>query len=182
MDDATLLEAIGQRRDTSAFEELCRRYATKLRRYVAGRGVGDAESIVQEVMLVVWRRADRFDPGRASVATWLYTIARNRATDALRKRGRPVPDPRDPAFVATQARAPDPAPDAATARHQQIAAIRYAMTHLPAEQRALLNRVYIDGQTIAEAARAMNVPLGTAKSRLRLALASVRNQLSVSHG
>ncbi|KIG16866.1 RNA polymerase sigma-70 factor [Enhygromyxa salina] len=181
MDDTALLEAIAQARDTDAFAELCRRYTGRLCSFVRGRGLDDAESVVQDVMLTIWRRAGTFDPTRAAPATWIFTITRNRSTDLLRKRQRPTPDPRDPAFVTTQATTSTPAPDKAAEQSRQLAAIERAMDELPNDQRELLALVYIQGTTIAEAAKALQIPLGTAKSRIRLALASVRTHLSLEH-
>lgn len=184
MDDVALLDAIGQRRDADAFSELCRRYAGPLASFVSRRGADDAEGVVQDVMLTIWRRADSFDATRASPGTWIFTIARNRTIDLLRKHRRPAPDPRDPAFVVTQANSSVPAPDVAAEQGRRVAAIHGAMGNLPDAQRELLLLVYIEGKTIAEAATSLKLPLGTAKSRIRLALTSIRHHLAPepSHG
>ncbi len=176
MQDTALLSAIAQRRDQDAFDQLCRRYAPRLLVFVRGRGVEDAESIVQEVMLTVWRRAELFDPHRAAPSTWIFTIARNRALDALRRRRRPTPNPLDPAFVAASTTTVE-APDTATDRSRRMAAVRREMAALPTQQQDVMSLVYLECSTIAEAAVQLGIPIGTAKSRLRLALNYLRTRM-----
>jgi RNA polymerase sigma-70 factor (ECF subfamily) len=103
--DVEVLEAIAAG-DRSAFVELFGRYAGRIKGFLmrAGASEADAEEVVQEVMVAIWRRAATFDPERAAPATWIFTIARNRRIDLIRKSRRPEPDPLDPLFQ------PDPEP------------------------------------------------------------------------
>lgn len=176
-DHSRALAAIGERRDRGAFELLCREFAPRLLAFVRARGVGDPEAVVQEVMLTVWRKADTFDPDRASASTWIFTIARNRAIDSLRRTRRPEPDPTDPAFVQVSATTSVQAPDDAAERASRRRALVGAIASLPPDQREVITRVYIHGETFAAAAETLGIAVGTAKSRGRLALATLRTHL-----
>jgi RNA polymerase sigma-70 factor (ECF subfamily) len=128
---------------------------------------------MQEVMLRVWRHAHRYDPDRAAATTWIYSIARNARTDRFRRMGRPEPDPDDPMWVP--AAADDPL-EAASAT-QTAERVRRALATLPPKQRDVMERAYLQGQTMAEIADDLGVPLGTVKSRSRLALTRLRERL-----
>lgn len=171
-DPTELLVAVGRDRDRDAFATLFREIAPKLRRYLLGGGLdgGRADEIVQEVMLTVWRRADTFDPTRASASTWIFTIARNRRIDALRHERRPEIDPRDPALVSPPERSPDAHIDAA----RDQAAVVAALSSLPAEQVRVIEAAYFQDRTLSAIAAGEELPLGTVKSRMRLALQRLR--------
>jgi RNA polymerase sigma factor (sigma-70 family) len=124
-------------------------------------------------MVMVWRRAASFDSRRAAATTWLFTIARNKRIDALRRQRRPEIDLGDPALV------PDPAPGAdepvlANERGRRLAD---ALAALPAEQAALIRLAYFDDRAHSDIAAETQLPLGTVKSRLRLALVKLRRAL-----
>lgn len=178
MDDEATLVSVGQERDPLAFERLCRSYAPRLLSFFRARAVPDPEAATQEVLLKVWRAAGTFDASRGSVSTWLFTIARNRAIDAHRKRRRPTPDPGDPAFVAASGGDRSPlAPDQATERARQNAELARAVDELTTKQREVVELVYWEGLTFTEVAERLGVPSGTAKSRFRLAMAALRKRL-----
>lgn len=172
-DDAALIARIANA-DREAFAALFRRWAGRVKAFLIRSGIGHAEAdeAAQEVMLSVWRRADSFDPTRAGAATWIYAIARNRRVDLLRRR-RPEPDPDDPLF------APDPEPpaDAAAAREGRDAQVRAALEALPADQALVVRLAFYDGLSHAEVAGMIDAPLGTVKSRLRLAMGKIRAAL-----
>ena len=90
----TWMLAVRDRRDRAAFSALFDHFAPRLKGFVmrSGTGSAQAEEIVQDVMLTVWRKAEQFDPARAQVSAWIYKIARNRQIDVIRKEGRPLPD------------------------------------------------------------------------------------------
>jgi RNA polymerase sigma-70 factor (ECF subfamily) len=170
MEDRDLVVAVA-RRDRAAFEELFRRFAPRVKGLlVRSLGPTRAEEVAQDVMLRVWHNAPRYDPSRASPATWIFTIARNARIDAIRRVARAAPDPEDPMWVP----AGEEPPDAAAARRATAERVRSALDELPANQLEVLDRAYLQGQSLSEVAEALSVPLGTVKSRVRLAMERLR--------
>lgn len=169
---SSLIEAIAQRRDTGAFAELFRHFAPRLKAYCmrGGADAATAEEVVQEAMLSVWRRADSFDPARASATTWIFTIVRNRRIDALRRERRPEPDPAE----AADERDPAGGPDAEVAAAQVRDRLAAGLAGLPEEQARVLHMAYFEDRPHSEISAALGLPLGTVKSRIRLALARLR--------
>jgi RNA polymerase sigma-70 factor (ECF subfamily) len=171
---ADLVEAIAARADRGAFGQLFRHFAPKIKGYLVKLGAGpQAEELTQEVLLTVWRKAASFDRNRASVSTWMFTIARNRRIDAVRKERRPEFDPEDPMLV------PDapPAPDEHLQVRDREAQVALAIKTLPPEQAELLRQAFYLAKSHSEIASEMNLPLGTVKSRLRLAFGRLRKVL-----
>jgi len=172
---AALLVAVGARRDVEAFEALFRHFAPRVRAYMA-RLAGDshlAEELMQETMVAVWNKADRFDPAKGAASTWIFTIARNLRIDAFRRDNRPDFDPNDPAFVQD-----DVAPADEMFESQEVSAqLHLAMASLPEEQVALLKLAFFEDRSHSAIATSLNMPLGTVKSRLRLAFAKLRAAL-----
>ncbi len=172
----TLMEAIAETRDRSAFTRLFDHFAPRVNAYMRRRGAAPAaaEELVQDVMLTVWRRAGQFDPAKAAVSTWIFTIARNRRIDTIRRERRPAPDPSDPALVPN----PDPGADAAVEQQQHGALLRLAVAKLPEEQAQLLELAYFEDKSHSAIAGELSLPLGTVKSRIRLAMNQLRTQLA----
>ncbi len=172
---AALLAAVGARRDVEAFETLFRHFAPRVKAYMA-RLAGDshlAEELMQETMVAVWNKADRFDPAKGAASTWIFTIARNLRIDAFRRDNRPDFDPNDPAFVQD-----DVAPADEMFESQEVSAqLHLAMASLPEEQVALLKLAFFEDRSHSAIATSLNMPLGTVKSRLRLAFAKLRAAL-----
>ena len=170
-----LLLAVGRARDRAAFAALFGHFAPRLKAYLRrlGSDAAAAEELAQEVMLLVWRRAETFDPAQASASTWVFTIARNRRIDALRREQRPEIDPDDPALV------PDPVEpaDRALETAQATGRLRAALKELPPEQAELLRMAYFEDKPHSAIAAERGLPLGTVKSRLRLALERLRKVL-----
>jgi RNA polymerase sigma-70 factor (ECF subfamily) len=164
--DAELIAAVA-RADRAAFVALFERYAGRIKAFAMRGGVGaaDADEIAQDVMVAVWRNAAGFDPARAGAATWIFAIARNRRIDYFRRAARPAPDPADPLFQ------PDPAPDgfAALSGAEREARLAAALAELAPEQRRVLVAAFYEGLSHGEIARREGLPLGTVKSRIRLA-------------
>ena len=172
---AALMAAVAGDRDRQAFGTLFDHFAPRVSSYLRRLGAEPsvADDLVQEVMLTVWRRADQFDAAKAGVGTWIFTIARNKRIDALRREKRPTFDPTDPAFV------PTPEPDAAdmVERSERDALLRTAVAALPPEQGRLLHMAFIEDMSHSAIAEAQHLPLGTVKSRIRLAIGKLRRQL-----
>jgi RNA polymerase sigma-70 factor (ECF subfamily) len=171
-----LLVAVARDRDRAAFGVLFGQIAPRLKAYLvrSGAAASQADELVQEVMLMVWRRADSFDPVRSAASTWIFTIARNKRIDAIRRDRRPEFDPGDPALVPDQTPAADRSIEAA----QDSARLRDAILKLPSEQAELLRLVYFEDQPHTMIAQRSGLPLGTVKSRLRLAMARLRRELT----
>ena len=162
-------------RDRQAFASLFNFYAPRVKSYLLRLNAPDtlAEEITQEVMLTVWRKADTFDPALASASTWIFRIARNRRIDAARRAAKPDLDAEDPSLLPPEAERPD---DAAHAMGRE-AHVREALKGLPEEQVALLRMAFFDGLSHRDIADRIGAPLGTVKSRLRLAFDKLRRVL-----
>jgi RNA polymerase sigma-70 factor (ECF subfamily) len=172
-------------RDIKAFEALYDRYGT-LVYSTALRVVGDvqlAEDISQEVFLRIWRRPDHYVPQRGRFVTWLLSVARNGAVDQIRTRGRrrrhetageesardlPADEGRDPALMAQLS--------------DERQKVRRALTSLPPEQRRVIEMAYYGGYTQQEIAELLSQPLGTVKTRIRLAMQKLRVALEPEVG
>jgi RNA polymerase sigma-70 factor (ECF subfamily) len=167
--------AVALRRDRAAFTRLFRYYAPRLKAYLRRIGAAEpmAEDLAQEVMVLVWQRAQQFDPQKAGLGTWVYTIARNRWIDALRRERRPEHLADEPASDID----PSPRGDELAEMRQVQREIERAIGELPAEQAQLLRIFYFEDKTHSVIAAELGLPLGTVKSRLRLALGKMRVRL-----
>lgn len=173
--DADLLRRVAVARDRAAFVALFDRFAARVKAFMmrGGASEADADEIAQDVMVLVWRRAETFDPSRAAASTWIFTIARNRRIDILRRTRRPAPDPEDPLFQ------PEPELDGfgrIDAQERELR-IRAGLDELPAEQREVLVAAFYDGLSHTAIAAKLGLPLGTVKSRVRLAFRHLRGAL-----
>jgi RNA polymerase sigma-70 factor, ECF subfamily len=140
----------------------------------------DIEDVVEETFWQAWRQASRFDPARGAVQTWLLTIARSRALDrvrALRRRRETPLEGDDGEVVAQQAAPSDPGLDAEASERRRI--VTAALSELPAEQRETLELGYYGGLSQSEIAERTGQPLGTVKTRMRLAMQKLRSQLQI---
>lgn len=164
--DADLILAVA-RRDRAAFVALFDRYAGRVKAFAmrGGAPAADADEIAQDVMVAVWRNAASFDPARAAASTWIFAIARNRRVDHFRRAARPTPDPQDPLFQ------PDPSQDgfAALSASEREARLREVLGGLAPEQKRVLVAAFYEGLSHTEIAAREGLPLGTVKSRIRLA-------------
>jgi RNA polymerase sigma factor (sigma-70 family) len=170
-----LLVRAGER-DRAAFRQLYVELGPRVKGYVL-RLCGDAgraEEITQDVFLTVWRRAPRFDPERATAETWIFTIARNRAIDTVRRARLPQPDERDPAWVPAGVVASDEVVD----ERRRAERVQQALDALPEPQRQVLHEAFYEARSYATIAEEQGVPLGTIKSRARLAFERLRSKLA----
>lgn len=172
---ALLAKEVAVRRDRAAFAELFDHFAPRINFYLQrlGLGAAQAEELTQEVMIVLWHKAELFDPVKSSLSTWLFRIARNRRIDAVRRDRSHLIDPFDPIFQPDEAEPPDQTMDA-TRRDERV---RAAMAALPEEQFELVRYAFFEGLTHSEIAARADLPLGTVKSRIRLAFARLRRAL-----
>ncbi|MEC3862863.1 sigma-70 family RNA polymerase sigma factor [Mesobacterium sp. TK19101] len=168
-----LIRRIRDERDEDAFVALFNHYAPRVKAFLMRSGADSAlaEECAQEVMATVWHKAHLFDPSRASVATWVFTIARNRKIDALRKQRRPEPE--DLPW------GPEAEPDQADVLEfqQESKKLGQAIASLPDKQRELIEKAYFGDLSHSEIAEQTGLPLGTIKSRIRLALDRLRHAM-----
>ena len=169
--------------DRHAFAALFTHFAPRLKTFFIRGGMthAQAEELAQEAMIAVWRKAVLFEPDKANAATWVYAIARNLRIDALR-RGATLPSNVQPLDVASHSEAMakqdvKPGADEAMAMAQRLRGLREALLALPEDQAELLDLSYFGGRSHTEIARMRNLPLGTVKSRMRLALARLRRAM-----
>lgn len=169
------LIAVRDRRDRAAFARLFDHFAPRLTTMMLRSGMGRAmaDDVVQDVMLTAWQKAELFDPARAQAASWIYRIARNRQIDILRRERRPVPDALRPADED------EGSEDAlsALALDQEAAQLRRALDTLSADQREVIEQAYLGDLSHTEIRQRTGLPLGTIKSRIRLALDRLRHEL-----
>jgi len=176
-EDAILVQRIREGRE-EALQQLHRRYAP-LVFHLACRSLDRpaAEEVVQDTFLAVWRKAGEFDPARGSFRTWLLSIGHHRMLDELRSRTRRPQSSGDPLLEQAALSAEEPLPDEALWREYQRDAISEALAALPEPQRAALRLAYFADLTHEEVARALQVPLGTAKTRIRSGLRLLERHL-----
>ncbi len=169
-----LLE-VGSARSVAAFETLFTHYGPRIRAFMIKRGADKqlAEELMQETMMQIWNKAALFDPARGSVSSWMFTVARNVRIDAYRKSRRPEFDPNDPAFVPEDVQ---PA-DRQLETRDNASRLRSALLKLPPEQSKLLELSFFEEISHSSIAERMNLPLGTVKSRIRLAFSRLRDAL-----
>ena len=169
-----LMHRVAAERDKSAFAELFSYFAPRLKSFMlrAGADAETAEEITQEAMTIVWRKATQFDRSKAALSTWIFTIARNKRIDMLRREARPDIDPED-----------YPVADAGADAHEKVvhdeasARLSTSIASLPAEQREVLQKAFYEDKSHAVISEELGLPLGTVKSRIRLALGRLRGTM-----
>ena len=171
-DWSTLLSQVGKHRDRQAFIKLFKHFAPLIKGYSLSKGVAagpeSSDELVQEVMLKVWQKAPSFDPRKAAASTWIYTIARNCRIDLLRRSAKHPTSSVEADDVWQQDDENGPYSLLQHTRNQD--SIRSSFRQLPSEQSHILTKVYMEGKSHSEVARELDLPLGTVKSRVRLAL------------
>ena len=170
---AELIKKVETLKDTSAFEELFNHFAPRVKAFWRNAGADPqlAEEGSQEGMATVWRKAHLFDPSRASASTWIFTIARNKKIDAIRKQNRPEPEQLYP----DQDYEPDQ--ESVVELQQETERLTLALGELPEKQRVLVEKAYLGELSHSEIAEITGLPLGTIKSRIRLALEKLRHSM-----
>lgn len=167
------LLAVRDRRDRAAFARLFDFYAPRLRAMLSRMNCigAAADDVIQDAMLRVWHKAGQFDPAQASASAWIYRIARNRHIDIVRRSARPMPEAmkiEDP---------PDPDPSDVIALQAEAKRLHAALAALPKDQRRMVEMAYLGDLSHREISDETGLPLGTVKSRIRLALDRLRHGL-----
>ena len=178
-DDLTLcIELIGKNQDKLAFNSIFRYFAPRLKSFLVKAGSTDsqAEEVIQEVMIAVWTKSSTYDSNKSSVSTWIYTIARNKRIDKIRKEKRHYLSESDEGLEI---------PIDSTQENEIFSAqvsnsLKKYMLNLPEEQSKLLKLSYFYNKTHADISEELKIPLGTVKSRIRLALTKMRHLVEVN--
>jgi RNA polymerase sigma-70 factor (ECF subfamily) len=171
------LHAVGKNQDRAAFIELFEHFAPRIKSFLmkAGADAETADELAQETMLTIWNKAGSYNPAHAAPATWIFTIARNKRIDALRGSGRArFVDADD---YELQDQAPNAREELSAAEETDILAA--AMEKLPADQAELVKKSFFEDKSHADIALETGLPLGTVKSRIRLALERLRGETKV---
>jgi RNA polymerase sigma-70 factor (ECF subfamily) len=176
-----LIEAVAKRQDRAAFAELFEHFAPRVKTFMRRSGASEAsaDELAQETLLAVWRKAALFEPSCAGASAWIFTIARNLRIDALRREwriGAHETTDLDAAFQVDDS----PQPDSLIAVAQAETLVRAALAELSEEQMRVVELSFYQEKAHAEIAQILQIPLGTVKSRLRLAMNRLRNLLGES--
>jgi RNA polymerase sigma-70 factor, ECF subfamily len=171
--------AIAERQDRAAFAALFEFFAPRIKAFMQRSGASEAsaEELAQETLLMVWRKAASFDPASSGAAAWIFTIARNLRIDAYRRERRSGAI--DTSDVEIEFQVDDsPRADSLLATMQSEERVRLALTKLSNDQMRVIELSFFEEKAHAEIAQLLKIPLGTVKSRLRLAMGRLRNLLS----
>lgn len=174
---ADLIGRVASRSDREAFKSLFEHFGPRIKGFMlkAGCSADEAEEIAQNTLIAVWRKAGQFDPATAGAAAWIFTIARNLRIDSVRRAARSGRLSQD----AELADSPDPADpaDIVVARVQDTSRVKAAIERLSAEQSRVIKLSFIEERPHPEIAKVLGIPLGTVKSRIRLAMNRLRDLL-----
>ena len=172
---ADLLRRVAEQADLAAFRELYQSYGPRVKAYMMRQGAdaGTAEDLAQETLLTVWRKAALYAGDRGSMTTWVFAIARNLRIDRLR---REVPWQQLPEGRLTEASS-EPLPDEAMAEKERQERVQAALAELHPEQKDVVILAYLEGLSHSEIAERLGLPLGTVKSRMRIAYQKIRQTL-----
>lgn len=174
------IKAIAENQDRGAFSRLFRLMAPRIKAYCLKRGSNPmaAEETAQETMIQVWRRASQFDPAKASATTWIFSIARNKRIDHFRKEQRPAITAED-----LLQGMPDPVSADEKMETSEIEKILVEnMQGLSTDQIDVIHKAFFEDKTHQVIAQELDLPLGTVKSRIRLALAKLRTSMTEYEG
>lgn len=171
------LTLIGTDRDEEAFAEVYEYFAGRVKSFLIGKGMNEdsAEELMQEIMLIIWRRAISYDRSKAAASTWIFTIARNRHIDFLRGNNR-IEVELDDEILELETTERD-VQEKHVDNEQASGRLARALEKLPQEQRQVMHLSYFRGQSHGAIARWLELPIGTVKSRIRLAMQAIRQQL-----
>ncbi len=169
---ADLLQQVAAHRDVDAFRQLYQVYAPRVKSYMMRQGAdaNTAEELAQETLLTVWRKAALYSGEKGSATTWIFTIARNLRIDRLRREvpWQELPEGHD------ETASTDILPDEAVSEAERADRVKTAMASLPEDQLEVVTLSYVDGMSHSEIAEKLKLPLGTVKSRMRLAYQKIR--------
>jgi len=173
------IDKVGKSQDKEAFRSLFKHFSPFLKAFLIKSGgvtPENAEELVQETMIKVWRKAPSYSSAQASASTWIYTIARNTRIDWLRKQNRQNPDLLHAEDLYDERDNPTPLSSLSQIRTKKL--ISEQLSQLPVEQAEVLQLMYFQGQSGQQVANTLALPLGTVKSRIRLAMNKMKLALA----
>jgi RNA polymerase sigma-70 factor (ECF subfamily) len=173
------INKVGKSQDKEAFRSLFKHFSPFLKAFLIKSGgvtPENAEELVQETMIKVWRKAPSYSSSQASASTWIYTIARNTRIDWLRKQNRQNPDLLNAEDLYDGRENPTPLSSLSQIRTKKL--ISEQLSQLPVEQAEVLQLMYFQGQSGQQVANTLALPLGTVKSRIRLAMNKMKVALA----
>lgn len=167
-----LLRKVADTKDQSAFAALFQNYAPRLKAYMVKQGAPpeSAEDLAQDAMASVWKKAALYSPEKGNPTTWIFTIARNLRIDKLRKERAWQPLPEGHAETPST----DPSPDEIVAEQERSDRVQAVLSQLPEDQLSVVTLSFLEGLSHSEIADLLDIPLGTVKSRMRLAYQKIR--------
>ena len=167
-----LLRRVAERGDVAAFQELYENFAPRVKSYMMRKGAdaNTAEELAQETLLTIWRKASLYSNSKGSATTWIFTIARNLRIDRLRREfpWQSLPEGHD------EEASDDTPPDEQVSERERKQRIHAALSELPSDQHEVVTLSYLEGMSHSEIAERLGLPLGTVKSRMRLAYQKIR--------
>lgn len=172
---AELLHRVAAQQDKSAFAALYEHFGPRIKGFMMGKGADAelAEDLAQDTMITVWRKAHMYSFEKGSVSTWIFTIARNRRIDWARKlKGMQFSD-----ITELEQPSDDPHADEIVLGHQEAESVSAALERLPADQKQVISMAFMEDMTQQEISHRLSVPLGTVKSRMRLAYQKLSKSL-----
>lgn len=172
-----LMDIVAKAKDWAAFEELFEYFGPRVKAMMLKAGADNAlaEDLVQETMTKVWRKARLYSVARGSVSTWIFTIARNARIDRLRRASSQPYEEIDGVELTSS----DPGPDDELFSRQRVFIVAEAVHDLPDEQREVIELAFMNDLAQSEIAERLNIPLGTVKSRMRLAYGKLKVKLEI---
>ncbi len=172
------LKLIAENNDKQAFIKLFKHFAPRIKSYAlkSGCSSNEAEDLAQETMITVWKKAKLFDSNKSAASTWVFTIGRNKRIDYLRRKKHPTPYEENLNDESDQY-----SHDLVLEREQTFRMIRSEINKLPVEQSEVLKKSFFEGMSHIEISDNLAIPLGTVKSRIRLALTSIRKKMKGIH-
>ena len=169
---SNLLRRVGEQGDVVAFQELFENFAPRVKSYMMGKGAdaNTAEELAQETLLMIWRKASLYSDDKGSASTWIFTIARNLRIDRLRREfpWQALPDGHE------EEASTDTPPDEEVSERERKQRVHLALAELPPDQNEIVRLSYIEGLSHSEISARLDLPLGTVKSRMRLAYQKIR--------
>jgi RNA polymerase sigma-70 factor (ECF subfamily) len=170
-----LIASIAGQRDRMAFKKLYGYFAPRVKSFLVGKGLTQAaaDDVLQEIMLAVWQKAGSYDPAKAKLSTWVFTIARYKYIDRLRHEGRRPTETADFDLHESE----NIQSDDEVLQDQRKDAVQVAIANLPAKQQSVIFLSFVKGLAHNEIAEQLGLPLGTVKSRIRRSFAQLREEL-----